>query len=176
MRKLTIAVALLLFLTPSAWAGAYVGASLGQSDSTVVGGASSASGDDSSWKIMGGYTFMKFVAVEGSYRNLGGINDTIGTTSFDTKLSSLDVFGVGILPLGKVDVFAKLGFSRIDLSATIDDPLFPVPITLSTNENELAYGIGVSMGFGKAAVRLEYETFDTPDTLSMFSAGAVFKF
>jgi len=176
MRKLTIAVALLLFLTPAAWAGAYVGASLGQSDSTVVGGTSSVSGDNSSWKILGGYTFMKFVAVEGSYRNLGGINDTIGTTSFDTEISSLDVFGVGILPLGKVDVFAKLGFSRIELSATIDDQAFPAPITVSTNENELAYGVGVSMGFGRAAIRLEYETFATTETLNMFSAGAVFKF
>lgn len=174
MRKLTIAVALLLFLTPAAWAGAYVGASLGQSDSTVVGGTSS--GDNSSWKILGGYTFMKFVAVEGSYRNLGGTNDTIGTTSFDTEISSLDVFGVGILPLGRVDVFAKLGFSRIELSATIDDPLFTAPITVSTNENELAYGVGVSMGFGRAAIRLEYETFATTETLNMFSAGAVFKF
>ncbi len=176
MRKLTIAVALLLFLTPAAWAGAYVGASIGQSDSTVASGTSSVSGAESSWKIMGGYTFMKFVGVEGSYRNLGGINEIVGTTSFDTEISSLDVFGVGIFPLSKVDLFAKLGFSRVDLSATIDDPLFPVPIAVSVNENELAYGLGVSMGFGKAAVRLEYETFATTDKLNMFSVGAVFKF
>jgi len=176
MKKFAIAAAVLLFLTPAAWAGAYVGATIGQSDSTIAGGGLSVDSGDTSWKILGGYTFMKFMGVEGSYRNLGGINDTIGTTSFDTEISSLDVFGVGILPLGKVDVFAKLGFSRIDLSATIDDPLFTVPITVSTNENELAYGVGVSMGFGRAAIRLEYETFATTETLNMFSAGAVFKF
>jgi len=177
MRKFAIAAALLLFLTPAAWAGAYVGASLGQSDATVINGPVGVSGDDSGWKIVGGYTFMKFVGVEGSYRDLGGLNDTIGTTSFATDLSSLDVYGVGILPLGKVDLFAKVGFSRLDMSATINDPLFPVPLSVSDNANELAYGAGVSIGFaGKYAVRIEYEAFDTVDTVSMLSAGAVFKF
>ena len=172
MRKFAIAAAVLLFLTPAAWAGAYVGASIGQSDSTVSGGGLSVDGDDTSWKVMGGYTFMKFLGVEGSYRNLGGIDTVIGTTSFTTDASSMDVFGVGFLSLGKVDLFAKLGLSRLEVDATINDPLFPVPLSVSANDNEMAYGLGADIGFGKLAVRVEYEDLG----VSMFSAGALFKF
>ena len=173
MKKFAIAAAVLLFLTPAASAGAYVGASLGQSDSSISGGLDTS---DTSWKILGGYTFMKFVGVEGSYRNLGGVDETIGTTSFSTDTSSMDLFGVGFLPLGKVDLFAKLGYSRIELEATISDPLLPLPLSGSVTENELAYGVGAAIGFGKISVRIEYEAFDTAQTLSMFSAGALFKF
>ncbi len=173
MRKLTIAAALLLFLTPAAWAGAYVGASIGQSDSTVSGGGLSVDGDGTSWKILGGYTFMEFWGVEGSYRNLGGVDTVIGTTSFVADASSMDVFGVRFLPVGKVDLFAKLGFSRVKVDATINDPLFFFPISASVSDNELAYGAGVSFGVGdKIDVRVEYESFG----MSMFSAGAVFNF
>ena len=177
MRKFLMAAAILLLLTPASWAGAYVGASLGQSDATVVNGPVSVDGDDTSWKILGGYTFMKFVGVEGSYRNFGGVDETIGTTSLSTEATSLDVFGVGILPLGKVELFAKAGFSRIDMTASVSDPLLPFTVSVSDDSNELAYGAGVGFGIGrKIAVRIEYEGFDTADSLNMFSAGALFKF
>lgn len=176
MRKFAIAAAVLLFLTPAAWAGAYVGASVGQADTGVSGGGLSVDGDDTGWKLLGGYTFMKFVGVEASYRNLGGISETIGTTSFDTDASSMEVFGVGFLPLGKIDLFAKVGYARVEVDATITDPLFPVPLTVSASDNEIAYGAGLNWGFGRMAIRVEYEAFDTADSMSMFSAGALFKF
>jgi len=176
MKKFAVAAAVLLFLAPAAWAGAYVGASVGTSDTTVANGPVSVDGDDTSWKLMGGYTFMKHFGVEGSYRNLGGVNDVVGTTTFDTSATSLDAFGVGFWPLGRVDLFAKVGFSRIELDATINDPLLPAPLSVSDSENELAYGVGVNIGFGKVAVRVEYEAFNTADTLNMLSAGALFKF
>jgi hypothetical protein len=176
MKKYAIAAALALFLTPAAFAGAYVGASVGQSDASASDGATSIDGDDSSWKIVGGYTFMKFVGIEGSYRNFGGIDDAVGTTTFLTDASSLDVFGMGILPLGKIKLFAKAGYARIDFEATIDDPLFVTPIAVSDTQTELAYGAGLSFGLGIADVRFEYETFDASEDLNMFSVGAVFKF
>jgi hypothetical protein len=176
MKRLAITAAVLLLMTPAAWAGAYVGASVGQSDATVASGPVGVDGSDTSWKIVGGYTFMKFVGIEGSYRNFGGVNDSVGTTSFETDANSLDVFGVGILPLGMVKLFAKAGYSRIELSASVSDPLIPVPVSVSTSENELAYGAGISFGLGKADIRLEYEAFNTAETLGMISAGAVFKF
>ena len=177
MKKFAIAAAALLLLTPAAWAGAYVGASLGQSDSSVAGGGLSVDSGDTAWKILGGYTFMKFVGVEGSYRNLGGIDETVGTTSFATEAKSLDVFGVGILPVGPVDLFAKLGYSRIEYDASLNDPILTEPATVSGNDNEVAYGAGIAFRIGsKFALRLEYEAFNTEETLSMISAGALFRF
>ena len=177
MRKFVIAAALLLLVSPAAFAGAYVGASVGQSDTSISNLPAEVDGTDTSWKIMGGYTFMKFVGVEGSYRNLGGIDETIGTTSFATEAKSLDVFGVGILPVGPVDLFAKLGYSRIEYDASLNDPILTEPATLSGNDNEVAYGAGIAFRIGsKFALRLEYEAFNTEETLSMISAGALFRF
>ncbi len=166
MRKLTIAVALLLFLTPAAWADAYVGASLGQADTGL-------SGDDTGWKIVGGYKFMEFLGVEGSYRNLGSADQTIGTTQIGLDVSSMDIFGVGRYSIGdKFDVFGKAGFAFLDFDASITDPLLGT-ISTSTSETELALGIGVSYRIAeKIDFRAEYETFD----IDMISVGGVFKF
>ena len=166
MRKLTIAVALLLFLTPAAWADAYVGASLGQADIGL-------SGDDTGWKILGGYSFMEFLSVEGSYRDLGSTDQTIGTTQLGLDVSSMDVFGVGHYSIGdKFDVFGKAGVAFLDLEASITDPLLGT-ISTSTSETEFALGVGVSYRISeKIDLRAEYETFD----IDMISVGGVFKF
>ena len=173
MKKFAIAATCLLLLTPAAWAEAYVGASLGQSDATTAG----VGGDETSWKIVGGYTFMKFAGVEGSYRNLGSMDQTIGTTQIGLEASSMDVFGVGHLPLGeKFEVFAKAGYAFIDLDASVSDPLFG-SVSGSTSENEFAYGAGLSFKVGeKIALRAEYETFDLIESADMISAGGVFTF
>lgn len=173
MKKFAIAAAFLLLFAPCAWADAYVGASVGQSDAT----ASGVSGDDTSWKIMGGYTFMKFVGVEGSYRNLGGIDDTFGSTTVDLEATSIDVFGVGFLPVGEsFQLFGKAGYSRIDMDATVTDPQFG-SVSGSDSENELVYGAGFSFNLGaKVALRLEHEIFDTTEDMNMTSVGALFRF
>jgi len=49
MKKFVIAAACLLLLTPAAWAGAYVGASLGQSDASSAGYGD----DETSWNGSG---------------------------------------------------------------------------------------------------------------------------
>ncbi len=170
MKKFAIAAALLLLLTPAVWAKAYVGTSLGTADV-------SGSGDDTSWKFLGGYTFTRFLGAEGSYRDLGGAKETIGTTTIRTDASSIDVFGVGILPVGeKFDVFAKAGFARVEVDATISDPLFGT-ISASDSGNELALGVGFNFKIGeKFALRAEYETFDTADSMDVISAGAIWRF
>jgi OOP family OmpA-OmpF porin len=173
MKKFAIAAALLLLLIPCAWAQTYVGASLGSSDTSTSG----VSSDETSWKVLGGYTFTKFVGIEGSYRDLGGINETIGTTSIGMDVSSIDVFGVGILPVGqKFDVFGKAGLSRVEVKSTFSDPLLG-SFSASDTGNELALGAGFNFKMGeKFALRVEYETFDTTDSMDVFSTGAVWRF
>lgn len=172
MKKLALAAALLLLLTPASWGKAYVGASLGQSDATT-GGTS----DQTSWKVLGGYEFMKYAGVEGSYRNMGSYDQTIGTTSFGVDAKSMDVFGVGRYPIGeKFAVFAKAGYAFIDVKASVYDPQFG-SISGSSSENEFAYGAGVSWDVGeKISIRAEYETFDVVENADMISAGGVFRF
>jgi opacity protein-like surface antigen len=173
MRKFAIAATCLLLLVPAAWAGAYVGASVGQSDASSAGVGE----DETSWKIVGGYTFMKFVGVEGSYRNMGSTDVTFGSTSVGLDVSSMDVFGVGILPIGRtVELFAKAGFAFIDLEASVSDPNFG-SMSATDSENEIAYGVGANFKVGsKVAIRAEYEGFNTTENIDMVSMGAVFRF
>jgi opacity protein-like surface antigen len=173
MKKFVLAAACLLLLMPASWAGAYVGASLGQSDASSAGYGS----DETSWKIVGGYTFMKFVGVEGSYRNMGSTDQTVGTTNIGVDVSSVDVWGVGILPLGRtVELFAKAGYAFIDVEASVSDPQFG-SVSGSDSENELGYGAGINFKVGsKIAVRAEYEAFNTEESVDMVSMGAVFRF
>ncbi|MDH3628204.1 MAG: outer membrane beta-barrel protein [Acidobacteriota bacterium] len=173
MKKLVMLAACLLLLTSAASAEAYIGASLGQSDATSAG----ASAEESSWKLVGGYAFMKFLAVEGSYRDLGSINETVGVTQIGLDASSMDVFGVARLPMGmRFSMFAKAGYAFLDLDATLTDPLLGT-ITASTSETELAYGAGVSFKVTDSVhIRAEYETFDTFEDMDMMSVGGIFKF
>ncbi len=166
MKRVAIVATCVLLLTSAAWAEAYVGASLGQADTGL-------SGDDTGWKIVGGYAFMEFLGVEGSYRNLGGADQTIGTTQIGLDVSSMDIFGVGRYSIGdKFDVFGKAGFAFLDFDASITDPLLGT-ISTSTTETEFALGVGVSYRISeKIDLRAEYETFD----IDMISVGGVFKF
>ena len=169
MRKFVIVAALFLLLTPAAFAKAYVGASLGSADAN----ASGVSGDDTSWKIMGGYLFTQHLGIEGSYRDLGSAEQTLLTTTVGWDASSMDVFGVGFLPVGeKIDLFAKAGFARLEVDAYVSDPLLGT-ISTSDTGNELALGAGVDFKIGeKFSFRAEYETFD----MDVISAGAILRF
>ena len=165
MKRVAIVATCVLLLTSAAWAEAYVGASLGQADAGL--------GDDTGWKIVGGYAFMEFLGVEGSYRNLGSTDQTVGTTQIGLDVSSMDIFGVGRYSIGdKFDVFGKAGVAFLDLEASITDPLLGT-ISTSTSETEFALGVGVSYRISeKIDLRAEYETFD----IDMISVGGVFKF
>lgn len=173
MKKFAIVGALMLLMIPAAWAKAYVGASFGSTDSTMSG----AGGDETSWKVLGGYNFTTHLGVEGSYRDLGGFDQSFGATSVGMDVSSLDVFGVGILPIGqKWDVFGKAGFSRVAVDAHFSDPMLGT-FSVSDSGNELALGAGFNFKVGeKFALRAEYETFDTAESLDVISAGAVWRF
>jgi len=165
MKRVAIVATCVLLLTSPAWAEAYVGASLGQTDAGL--------GDDTGWKIVGGYAFMEFLGVEGSYRDLGGADQTFGTTQMELDVSSMDIFGVGRYSIGeKFDVFGKAGFAFLDVEATITDPLLGA-ISTSDSGTEFALGVGVSYRISeKTDFRAEYETFD----IDMISVGGVFKF
>ncbi len=154
MKKLAMAATCLLLLSPAAWAGGYVGATVGQADAD-------AAGDDTSWKILGGYNFMEFMGVEASYRDLGGSTQTIGTTQLGFDASSMDVFGVGRMPVGeKFEVFAKAGLAFIDVEATVSDPLLGT-ISVSDSASEFAFGAGFNFLIAeKFSLRGEYESFD----------------
>jgi OOP family OmpA-OmpF porin len=173
--QILVFVAIACLCVPGAFAKAYVGAAAGQGTTEFDPGVGeNFSASDTSYKMFGGYRVIKWFAVEGDYRNLGSQTDTFGTESVTLDTKSLDIFAVGVVPIGNsFEVFGKAGYSMWDaeISASTGG-------SVSDDGNDMAYGVGAAYNFGRVGVRLEYELFDLPevDTVSMASLGVDFRF
>lgn len=188
-KKCVLSVAAALVLTCGAAAygeiGPYVGASVGQSRIDVslqdVGGVDfSIDDDDFAWKVYFGVELAGPLAIEGGYRDLGQISGGTGLVQVTAESDGLDVFAVGLLPLGPVALFAKGGIIAWDSELeTSSSPGLGIPnLRLSDSGTDLAWGVGIKLEVGKFAVRGEFERFevDLPEDLSMLSVGISYEF
>lgn len=169
----------------SAKNGFYVGGSFGQTslkinDLDLDLESFDYSASTTSYKVIVGYRFMGFFAVEGSYVDFGRLSDSTSATgepvSVQADLKGYDAFAMGMIPLGIIDIFAKLGFVSwdADIRSAIGDI-----IALDTDSGtDLVYGLGVQVRFKGLAVRGELEYFDIADADSVYllSIGATFTF
>ena len=180
-----VAVLILAAGPVSAKNGFYVGGSFGQTtlkidDFNLDLEEFDYKANSTSYKIILGYRFMGFLAVEGSYIDFGKLSDSLDTTEGNVRvendLKGFDAFAMGMLPLGIADIFAKVGFVSwdSDIQAAIGEI-----IELDTRSGtDLVYGIGAQVRFKGLAVRAELEYFDIADADSVYliSLGATFTF
>lgn len=180
-----VAVLILAAGPVSAKNGFYVGGSFGQTtlkidDFNLDLEEFDYKANSTSYKIILGYRFMGFLAVEGSYIDFGKLSDSLDTTEGNVRvendLKGFDAFAMGMLPLGIADIFAKVGFVSwdSDIQAAIGEI-----IELDTRSGtDLVYGIGAQVRFKGLAVRAELEYFDIADADSLYliSLGATFTF
>lgn len=155
--------------------GFYVGASVGQAG---VEASDDLTGfelddEDNGFKAIVGFRPLDFIAFEVNYVDLGSPSDDLGGVPVQLETQGLDGFVVGILPVPFVDIFAKVGFILWD--AELSSPAFG---TLEDDGEDFAYGAGVQLKFGSAAVRAEYEVFDISDfdDVNMISLGFTWTF
>ena len=139
------------------------------------------SGGDTAYQLFAGFRFLNFLAVEAGHADLGDPTDVIASIEGDELevrigLNGLDAFAVGLLPLGPVDLFAKVGVVSWD--ADIVAVLVDVIDSDSDSGTDAAYGIGVALRLGQVALRAEGEQFKIADAedVYMFSIGATFTF
>ena len=123
--------------------------------------------DDTAWKAFAGYRFGPFIAVEAAYIDFGTPNsrsDASGSNGdFRVDVSGFAPYVIGTVPLGPVELFAKIGyyFYDVDLAVDIDDPLAP-DVDSSSSDEDLLYGGGVGITlFKRLNARLEYERIDS---------------
>jgi hypothetical protein len=166
--------------------GFYLGGSIGGSSLEIQDvaeefGAFRFSDGDTAYKLFGGFRFLNFLAVEAGYVDLGDPTDIIASIEGDELevqigVKGWDAFAVGLLPLGPVDLFAKVGVVSwdADILAVLDDAID----SDSESGTDAAYGIGVALRLGKVALRAEGEQFKIADAddVYMFSVGATFTF
>jgi hypothetical protein len=180
MRKTTIIAAAVaacsLFSVPALAAdnGIYLGASVGQSnvkyDELDLDFDASATG----YKVIAGWRFLDWLAVEGNYVDLGSGDDRVLGEKVESDVNGVTLSAVGFLPVGPVDLFARVG--AINWSADLDAP--GLGIRGSDDGTDLAYGVGAQFRVWSLSVRGEYERFDISDadTVDMVSIGVTWTF
>ncbi len=87
-------------------------------------------------------------------------------------------WAVGLLPIGPVDLFAKVGLVSWDTDICARLILTDVVDTDSDSGTDAAYGIGVALRLGKVTIRAEGEQFKIADAdnVYMLPVGATFSF
>lgn len=136
--------------------------------------------DDNAWKAIVGFRPIPYFSVEANYVDLGHQSQGLlgGNAPYGhADVRSFDLFGVGYLPLGPVDLFGKAGGARWTLSGNLQGPNSTL-FALNRNGTSFAWGAGVQAHWGPIGGRLEYEHFQMPytDGARLFSADVLFTF
>jgi OmpA-OmpF porin, OOP family len=166
--------------------GLYLGGALGQSkfkEWCDTGGVTTlrlanCEDTDTSWKILGGYRFNRYLAAEATYIDWGEVTATVlgGAQPVDVAADqrSYGLAAVGTIPLGeRLELFGKAGFLQTDQDTR---RLRPNPSTVSRDETELHYGLGVKYAFTRNwALRGEWENTDKLK-VELLSIGVEYRF
>jgi OOP family OmpA-OmpF porin len=129
--------------------------------------------EDNSWKIIGGFRFTPQIAVEANYVDFGEASAPalIGVPAFNAEAKAFALYGIGMLPAGPIDLFAKVGAAQIDAETR-------GRIVSDDDATEFAYGGGAQLRLGALGIRAEYEKFDTDivGDLDLISLGLTYTF
>ena len=136
--------------------------------------------DDNAWKAIVGFRPIPPFAVEANYVNLGHQSQGLlggYNPSGHADARAFDIFGVGLLPLGPVDIYGKAGGARWTLSGNLQGPNSTL-FALNRDGTSFVWGAGIQTHWGPIGGRLEYEHFQMPytDGARLFSADVTFTF
>lgn len=156
---------------PSIYLGGSVGSSFMQTKPQDIGGEElKIDKNGFAYKVYAGVQLARFLGVEGGYRSLGTIKDTVLDTEVKSNIKGFDLFAKGTLDLTMLEVFAKAGYffwnSEISIAEVKD----------KTNANDFAWGFGAGLKLGNLTVRAEWEQFSVEDMdkVAMLTAGVTF--
>lgn len=135
--------------------------------------------DDNAWKAIVGFRPIPPFAVEANYVDLGHQSQVLfgGTPGSHANARAFDIFGVGLLPFGPVDIYGKAGGARWTLSGNLQGPNSTL-FALDRNGTSFVWGAGIQAHWGPLGARLEYEHFQMPDTdgARLYTAAVTFTF
>jgi len=159
--------------------GLYVGAGFTRAQlHDAFGDGSNFNLDNNEWMAILGFRPINFFAVEANYFDLGnstqfGFPSAVGHA--DSKAFAM--YAVGIFPLPFVDLYAKAGAARWQLSG--NEQQFGTNLfAFDTNGTDFAWGAGAQFKWGRFAVRTEYDGFDVRNTsgAAVYSVGFTWTF
>ncbi|MCU0977195.1 MAG: outer membrane beta-barrel protein [Steroidobacteraceae bacterium] len=165
-------VALALAASPAIAAdnGIYLGAGVGASgieDDEVDFDA-----DATGYKVIAGWRFLDWLAVEGNYVDFGSADDTVLDERIEAEADGLSLSALVFLPIGPVDLFGRVGV--VDWSADVSSVSFG---DFDDDGTDLTYGVGAQFRLGSLGLRAEYERFELGDSdVDMISVGVTWTF
>jgi len=142
--------------------GLYVGAGAGQS--TVRQDYYQINAHELGWKVLAGWRPISLVSAEVEYVDFGGKSATYAPSpppyTVDTKSHATAAYAVLYppVPLPYLAVYGKVGVARVTQKTDVSCTPSCGPGE-STNNNGLAWGLGMQFKFGVPAARIEWENF-----------------
>lgn len=179
MRRVMGLIVVVLLFSGSLWAqlpgklfiGGGVGSSFVETSPTEVSGEDvKIDGNGFAYKFFAGYKFIKLLGVEGGYRSLGTIKNTVQNVELESNVKGFDVFATGTLSFTMLEVFAKAGYFFSDSEFKVGD------VTGSSSSSDFSWGVGAGVSFGKLGVRAEWESLKVEDleNPAMLTASVVY--
>lgn len=165
MKRATLAALALAgaALSSPVFAQGYVGGSVGQSRADIdCAGATTCDKSDTAFKLFGGYMFTPNFGVEGAYYNQGkariaGTDPEAGSLSIDYKGDGLGLYLIGVAPIDKFSVFAKVGLVSAKIKGEATSSVLGTA-SESERHTNVGWGVGAGYEFSKnLGARLEYE-------------------
>ncbi|WP_129776344.1 porin family protein [Peristeroidobacter soli] len=176
MNRAIIAATLLALSSGAAYAapendsGFYLGGGVGQFNIEVEGldtfddALRTLDDDDTAWQAFIGWRLNPYISLQAAYVDFGRPEDDFSSSTgnhgkFRAELSGFAPSIIGTLPLGPVELSAKLGYYIYDLklSGDIDDP----ELNRSDSGEDLMYGVGLGVTFfDHLHAKLEYEKIE----------------
>ena len=158
-------------------AGWYIGGSYGMTniDVDTSGTGFRADGDDTGFKIFGGFQFSKHWGAEVGYLDAGKASVTGPGGSADLSVTAITFAGTGTLPLNEnFSLLGKVGLWMWDTGCN-----GAICVSgASDSDTDLFYGLGVRYNFNRNwAIQAEWEQFETSvDSVTLTSIGVRFTF
>lgn len=175
-----LALLAVLLVAPQAHAGqGYAGVSLGraslEASPTDIDFDIDFSGEDSGFKLFGGYRFARFLALEGSYFDLGSIDDSVLGFRMQADVRGIDACAVARLSAGRwFEFFGRAGLAYWDVDATVIDEESDQRIARGSSDSGWTFGIGGALRISRhVAVRVEWQVYELEqsDSVSLASLG-----
>lgn len=117
------------------------------------------------WRVMTGYRFLDWLALEGRYDRFAGNTALTGIVcvtqpcpareSADAHSSIVSV--LALYPRGPVDLFLKAGITVWSADLEFQNPDGTHIVTQDSNGTDPGFGAGIQYRFSRLALRLEYE-------------------
>jgi hypothetical protein len=152
--------------------GLYVGGGVGQFNIDIDGidgideAVERVDDNDTAWQAYVGWRLNPYISLQAAYIDFGGPEDSFSTGgssgNYRAELNGFAPSIIGHVPLGPVELQAKLGyyFYDLDITANLDDLGGDVFQSNDSGE-DLMYGVGVAMTFfERLSTKLEYEKID----------------